>query len=167
MALGIIEFAFVFNAVLAVNYAARDAALVSVEAGSQDGSDCVILSTVDRAIDAPAVDSRIQRVEIFRATPTGQQLGTATTYARGGSTDCIAPDGQAFTIPYTRTQNGYPETSRCDVLAGCSVGRSLDHVGVRVVYQHVWVTPLRNFIGGGAGGPSFDRTMVMRMEPIL
>jgi hypothetical protein len=29
------------------------------------------------------------------------------------------------------------------------------------------VTPLRNFVGGGGGGLSFDRSSIMRMEPVL
>jgi hypothetical protein len=29
------------------------------------------------------------------------------------------------------------------------------------------LTPITNFAGGGAGGLDFDRTSIMRMEPIL
>ncbi len=43
--LGLIEFAFVFNAILAMNYAARDAALSAAEAGDRSGADCIILDS--------------------------------------------------------------------------------------------------------------------------
>ncbi len=41
--LGLVEFSFVFNAVLAVNYSTRDAALAAAEAGDAGGADCIIL----------------------------------------------------------------------------------------------------------------------------
>ena len=66
-------------------------------------------------------------------------------------------------MPYTRTQDGYPEAGRCNVLAGCA-GRELDHVGVKVTYRYQWKTP----IGHGIS-PFLDvtRSNSMRMEPVL
>ena len=73
------------------------------------------------------------------------------------------PDGNSITLPYTRTQDGYPEAGRCNVLAGCD-GRELDHVGVKVTYRYQWKTP----IGHGIS-PFLDvtRSNSMRMEPVL
>lgn len=170
MLMGLIEFAFVFNATLSVNYAARDAALAAAEAGDASGADCVILSAIDSAIGAPTADNRVQTVEIYEARANGTLTGSPTIYARGGSTSCTYIDGSTATIPYSRTQNGYPEASRCNVLGGCDaivVDDTVDNVGVRITYTHAWVTPLKNFIGGGPGGLTFDRSSVMRMEPIL
>ena len=90
-----------------------------------------------------------------------------TTYTRTGSTTCTNPDGSTAVVPYTRTTNGYPELSRCNILAGCGgTHTSIDHIGVRVFYTHTYVTPLQTFVGLGSG-MTFDRSNVMRMEPIL
>ncbi len=170
LVMGLIEFSFVFNAMLSVNYAARDAALAAAEAGDTLGADCVILSTIESAIGAPTADDRIQMVEIYETTPNGGMTGTATIYSRSGSTSCTFVDGTTATVPYSRTQNGYPEANRCNILGGCDlalVNDTVDNVGVRVTYRHQWVTPLRNFVGGGPGGLLFDRSSIMRMEPVL
>jgi Flp pilus assembly protein TadG len=167
MLLGIIEFAFLFNALLSVNYGARDSALAAAEAGDATGGDCVILDTVEAAVGPPAIDNRIDTVEIYRATPNGVMIGSPTIYERTGSKTCAFTGGTSLTVPYTRTANGYPEASRCNILGGCPSGHStVDNVAVRVTYTHTWVTPLQNFLGGGAG-ITFDRSSVMRMEPIL
>jgi Flp pilus assembly protein TadG len=170
LVMGLIEFAFVFNAMLSVNYSARDAALAAAEAGDTLGADCVILSSIESAIGSPTSDDRIQLVEIYKTTPNGTMSGSATAYTRTGSTACTFIDGTTSAVPYTRVQNGYPEGSRCNILAGCDplvVNGTVDNVGVRVTYTHQWVTPLRNFIGGGPGGITFDRASIMRMEPVL
>jgi Flp pilus assembly protein TadG len=165
--LGIIEFAFLFNALLSINYAARDSALAAAEAGNGTGSDCVILDAVDKAVGPPADESRITTVEIYQATPNGVMINTPTIYTRGGTTSGAACGVTGLSVPFTKTADGYTEANRCNVLAGCGVGHAtVDNVAVRITYVHRYVTPLQNFLGGGAT-LSFDRSSVMRMEPIL
>ena len=161
--IAIIEFAFMFNAILATNFASRDAALVAAEAGNTLGADCSILQAVDNDMGMPANPAQIRQVEIFRASAAGDQMGGATVYARTGTFSCGLPDGTTVTLPYTIQSNGYPEASRCNVLVGCS-GQPLDHVGVRVTYRHTWRTPF-----GTTFGPFLDvvRSNSMRMEPVL
>jgi Flp pilus assembly protein TadG len=167
--LGLIEFTMMFNATLSVNYAARDGALAAAEAGDQLGADCFILKAIESAVGAPSDRSRIGQVLVYKSTPNGVMIGSATTYTRTGGANtsiCAAVDGS--TMPYTLSANGYTETGRCNVLAGCGgASTTVDNIAVRVTYTHQWVTPLRNFIGGGPGGISFDRSSVMRMEPVL
>ena len=170
LTLALIEFAFVFNGMLAISFATRDAALLAAEAGNVAGADCKIIAAVDRAVGPPAADSRIQSVVIYRADQNGIEMsGVSNTWARGGSTDC--PD--VTTIAYVRQSNGYPEPSRCNVLAGCGPGQpGPDTIGVRVTYIHQWVTPLGGFSGpgfSGQGGTGFNLTQSnsMRMEPVL
>ena len=68
MFLGIVEFAFVFNALLSVNFASRNAALAAAEAGNAAGADCVILAGIEIGRRrAPARASSINSVDIYRA----------------------------------------------------------------------------------------------------
>jgi hypothetical protein len=175
MLLGLIEFSFVFNALLAVNYGARDGALAAAEAGDAAGADCVILAWVEHAITAPADSANIESVEIYQAKPDGTLWpGTSkTVYDRGPARTCLQPDGTTQSVPYgDPSPDGYPPASRCNVLGGCdgpgvTNHPTVDNVVVRITYTHQWITPLRNFIGGGPGGLTFDRSSVMRMEPVL
>jgi Flp pilus assembly protein TadG len=161
--IAIVEFAFVFNAILATNYAARDAALIAAEAGNTLGADCSVLQTVEADMGMPANAAQIQRVEIFRTSAAGDQMGSATVYSRTGAFDCGLPDGTTVSLPYTLGTDGYPVAARCNVLIGCS-GQPLHHVGVRVTYRHTWRTPF-----GTSFGPFMDvvRSNSMRMEPVL
>ncbi len=169
--LGVIEFAFAFNAILGVNFASRNAALAAAEAGASSGADCVILSGIEKDVAAPADHAHIIKVDIYRAKSNGDDYVPAqrTTYTRTGSGPCTLPDGTTLYIPYTRTANGYPELERCNILAGCpgpNNHTTIDHIGVRIYYDHRYVTPLTTFVGTG-DGIIFDRSNVMRMEPIL
>jgi hypothetical protein len=166
--LAIVEFGFAFNAVLAVNFASRNAALTAAEGGDAAGTDCLILRTVEGDLTAPADRNRIGTVQIFRSDRNGDRLGDATVYGRGsGSTTCEFAGGTTVTVPYALVADGYPVVDRCNILAGCGEGRTLDLVGVQISYTHVWVTPLRNFVGGNPGGLTFDRSNATRMEPVL
>jgi Flp pilus assembly protein TadG len=169
LSLAVVEFAFVFNAVLATNFSTRTAALLAAEAGSGVGADCVILQSVESEVGAPADRNRIVSVQIYWADTNGIQKGSnVTAYSRTGSTTCTYVDGSTVTVPYTRTVNGYAEADRCNILAGCPGGHTgLDTVGVRVQYSHLWKTPLHNFLPGSGTGFLFERSNAMRMEPIL
>jgi hypothetical protein len=166
--LGIIEFSFAFNAVLAINFASRNAALKAAEGGSESGSDCIILRSIEGDLRPPTNANRITRVEIYQADRNGSMVGTATVYLRGGSTTCTYAGGAEITVPYTMESDGYPEAERCNILVGCNVDHpALDLVGVKISYLHVWVTPLREFVGGDPAGLLFDRSNATRMEPVL
>jgi hypothetical protein len=172
----VIEFAFVFSAMLGISYATRDAALLAAEAGNGAGADCVILKKVVQDVGAPASPSRINSIVIYRANADGTEMaGISTEYDRvtGAQTPVCGLSGPAF---YQNT-NAYPEAARCNVLLGCvadaaGTHATLDTIGVRIVYVHQWVTPLGGLGGngfGGQGGSGFNLTQSnsMRMEPIL
>lgn len=166
--LAIIEFGFAFNAVLSVNFASRNAALTAAEGGSAEGTDCLVLRTIEEDVTAPADAGHIEFVEIYLSDRNGDEINTSTVYARdGGSTTCDFGGGVSVTVPYTKVADGYPEADRCNTLAGCGNGRTLDLVGVRITYRHQWVTPIRSFIGGNPGGLEFERSNATRMEPVL
>jgi TadE-like protein len=170
--IGVIEFSLALNAVLAVNFASRDATLTASEAGNSVGSDCAILRMVQDRIGAPADDDLIIDVKIFRSNTVGTPVPVGSpaqnTYARGGSMSCPLPGDTGSTIAFHLVGSaGYPETSRCNTLAGCGSGRTLDHIGVEIRYAYSWHTPLGNFVGLAGSGYTIDKANAMRMEPVL
>ncbi len=169
---GIIEFSLALNAVLAVNFASRDAALTASEGGNSSGADCAVLRTIEDRIGPPADDDKIIDVTIYRSSVNGQAIPVGgpdkNVYGRGGSMVCPIPGDATSTIPFHLIGTaGYPETSRCNTLAGCGGGRTLDHVGVEIRYTYEWHTPLKAFIGLSGGGYTIDKANSMRMEPVL
>jgi Flp pilus assembly protein TadG len=169
MIMGILEFTFVFNAVLSMGYATRDAALVAAEAGNAAGADCVILRQVENDVSAPAIPSRITEVVIYRSDQNGAVLGgQQNVYVRNGSTTCAMADGTSLTVPYTSSGGQtYLDSGRCNILAGCGSGRTLDTIGVKVTYQHSWITPLANLVSLSGTGLTVVQSNAMRMEPVL
>jgi Flp pilus assembly protein TadG len=171
MVMATIEFGLAFNAILDVNYASRNAALLAAEAGNTAGADCVILESVESDIGSPASRTSVSSVDIYWADPDGgQKSGKVNHYVRGGSTSCTYRDGSTITVPYTATVTGYPDTQRCNALKGCGSSHpGLDTIGVSISYQHQWRTPMAAMIPGvGPGsGMAFIKSNAMRMEPIL
>ncbi len=164
---GVIEFAFVLNAVLSIDFATRDAALTATEAGDKPGADCSILRAIERSVGAPADRGSITKVTIFKASTTGKKLGPASIYTRGGSYDC--PDGSGK-LPYTKGADTYRETvDRCNVLAGCPTMGSptVDTIGVEMTYVYAWKTPLARLLPMTGSGYTIVKDNAMRMEPIL
>lgn len=167
--MGIIEFSLAFNAVLNVNYASRNAALLAAEAGNTAGADCVVLESVDTDIAPATITTAIESVDIYWADPDGtEKAGKVNSYVRGGSTTCTYRDGSTITVPYTAAASGYPDFSRCNALKGCGSGHpGLDNIGVTITYRHAWRTPMSAFIGDSGTGFTIVKSNATRMEPIL
>lgn len=166
LVIGLIEFSIMFNALLGVNFASRDAALIAAEAGTNAWADCVVLQTVEDRVTSPANRARINEVRIYRASVHGTELA-ANVYHRGGSTQCPLPDGTQMTVNFRRDVTNYAVDTRCDVLEGCGGGRTLDTIGVTIRYDHTWVTPLAGLVTLSGDGYEFTRSNAMRMEPVL
>lgn len=176
--MGVIEFALAMGATLGVNRASQNAAHIAASAGNITGADCLILRRIESDIGVPNDPARIIEVIISRQSMAGNLAYEQQTWRRSGATDCPMPDGSTLTLPYTLTQNGYPESQRCVVLAGCPLlapARStVDNIGVSVRYRHAWITPLEGALGliadgglGGSGGWTFEQRNIFRMEPHL
>jgi hypothetical protein len=175
MLLGTIEFAFLFNATLSVNFASRNASLIAAEAGSRGSADCLILQSVERDLAPPTDRGLIQAVKIFKADRTGAPVsGIQNIYVRDTSTSLTCG---SVSVPY-RLSGSAGYASRCDRLSGCLVAGSnpaaygpLDSIGVQIQYRYRYVTPLRSLIqalpGSGSGQLDIQWSNVMRMEPIL
>jgi Flp pilus assembly protein TadG len=163
---GLVEFGFVLNASSTLNYASRVAALLAAEGGKTEGTDCMVLRAVERALTSPTTATRVLHVEIFWSDSNGDQIASnVTAYDRTGTLTCAYGDGTTITVPYTRTTNNYPESDRCDVLAGCGgLHTTVDDIGVRITYAHQWVTSFGQRI---APTIIFQRSTGVRMEPTL
>ena len=177
---GIIEFGFMINGQLSLNYATRDAALVAAEAGNNATADCLILQQIDKDLNPPTDESRVLTIHIFSADLTGHPVpGIETTYTRGGSTTC-----GSITVPYALGTDAYPYNVRCNDLdrSACppdytSAGNTgVDTIGVRIDYGYRYITPLGGAVQllPGSGTPLWSGTGMtmtaanaMRMEPIL
>ena len=165
----IVEFGFLFNSFLAINFASREASLVAAEAGNLARADCLILDAVDRSVTVPSDRSLITKVQIFRADGIGNKTGEFTNYVRGGSTTCALPGGTQLSVGYQVSgRPSYPAARRCNQLAGCTVLQSgVDQIGVEVTYAYAWHTPLGNVFGGSGGTTILVKGNIMRMEPVL
>jgi Flp pilus assembly protein TadG len=184
--MGVVEFAFVMNGQLSINFATRDAALIAAEAGNATGADCVVLQKVEQDVTAPANRANISQVQIFWTDANGQALDAsgnvttfgsgsqaADTYTRTGTTTCTFADGTTLTVPYSLSGTAnYPTSARCsDVLGtteGCLAGHpGIDTIGVQVTYFDSWRTPLHNLLGLMGTGWTLTESNQMRMEPVL
>ncbi len=171
----IIEFALAFNAVLSINRASQTGALIAGQAGNSPEADCVILSHIDKDLQAPVDRSNVVQIKIFRASATGSTILASSTYQRSGSMACVGNTGP-YTLPYHATATGYPASQRCNILSGCPTltpqRTTVDKVGVQITYRYDGVTPLRSvlqFLGGSGNGYSwtFVKQNESRMEPVL
>ena len=161
---GLVEFALAFNSRDSVFFASRDASMLAAEGGNIAGTDCVVLDRVERDIVSPARPVRVQTVKIFWSDKNGvEQSGTENLYTRTGSTTCDYGNGTSLTVPYTLTTSLYPESGRCDVLAGCGGGHpGPDNVGVTITYTHSWVTSIARI---SLSSLTFNITSATRVEP--
>jgi hypothetical protein len=161
---GLIEFSFAFNSRDSVFFASRDASMLAAEGGNIAGTDCVVLDRVERDVVSPARPVRVQTVKIFWSDRNGVELsGLENLYIRQGSMTCTYGNGTSLTVPYTLTTSLYPESIRCDVLAGCGGGHpGPDNVGVTVSYTHNWVTSIARI---SLGSLTFNLTSSTRIEP--
>jgi Flp pilus assembly protein TadG len=171
--MSMIEFGLVFNALLSVNFATRDSSLIAAEAGNGSGADCVILDRIEDSISAPASESQITKVEIYKANKNGNpQAGRINVYTRTGSTPCTLPDGTTMSVPYSMVgAPGYADSQRCNTVNGCPTlpgsPAGVDTIGVRITYHYTWFTPMGSFIGLGISDYTMVESNAMRMEPVL
>jgi Flp pilus assembly protein TadG len=168
--ISIVEFALVFNALLSINFASREAALMAAEAGNTLGADCLILNTVESKVTPPARPSQISQVRIYKATSSGAIVsGKVNTYTRSGSMSCSFADGTTLSVPYSLVGSpGYPDSNRCNVLVGCGAGSTtVDQVGVEITYGYTWQTPMGSLLNAATSGYTMVKANAMRMEPVL
>jgi Flp pilus assembly protein TadG len=174
--IGIIEFAFVFNAALGLNFATRNASLVAAEEGNTSGADCAILNSIQQSIRAPMVLLLGDSVTISQADRNGKPVaGRQDVWSYTTTAQACTSATKTYSVNFTQASATYPATGtensggRCDILQGCSASVPLDSVAVSVTYHYNYHTPLGNFLSLPGWGSGFNLTWsnVMRLEPIL
>jgi hypothetical protein len=151
--MGMIEYGFLYNNILTVQFAARQGVSAAAEAGANDGADCTILKAIETALTVPIDKTRITFVDIFRSDTNGDPVpGAVNRYTRTGVLDCPGSVDQPYTLS---GGEGYPQTDRHDAIAD-----GLDIVGVQIGYTYNGITP----IGSGRSWSVSDGA-TLRMEP--
>ena len=148
--IGITEFGIGFKDWLTVANATREGARMGAVVGNDIDADCKIIQAVMRHIDVAGVE-HIQDFWIFKANSDGSPSGTKNTYTYvgGDPADCGNWSGVIGWDPATRqtTSGSIP----------------LDILGIRIVFEHNWITGLPPF----SGSVTWTEDTIMRLEPDL
>lgn len=168
MLTGMIEFGVAFSVKMQLSFASRDAVVAASESGTVPATaDGAILNLIDKDIMTPASKNKIDHVDIFWATPTGT--------INNGAYERYTPGGVLFPGwgGWTRTVDLYPSTNRCSFIGGSAQGCQAspnhpgpDRIGVSIVYNYAWATPVPGLIGLVGSGMVFVQTNLATMEPI-
>jgi hypothetical protein len=151
--MSMIEYGFLYNNILTVQFAARQGVSAAAEAGANDGADCTILKAIETALTVPIDKTRITFVDIFQSDSNGDPVpGKVNHYTRTGVLDCPGSVDQPYTLVGAE---GYPQTQRRETIAA-----GLDIVGVQIGYVYNGITP----IGSGRSWSVSDGAS-LRMEP--
>jgi hypothetical protein len=135
MLMAVLEFGFLYNNILTVQYASRQGVSAAAQVGGEDGADCAILKAVESALQAPIDKARITAVEVFQSDANGDAIpGKVNRYTRTGLLDCPGTQSQPYSLVGSE---GYPQQSRRDSLVD-----GLDVIGVHIEYVYVAVTPV-------------------------
>lgn len=151
--MSMIEYGFLYNNILTVQFAARQGVSAAAEVGAGDGADCTILKAIETALTVPIDKTKITEVDIFQSDSSGDPVpGAVNQYTRTGTLDCPGSVDQPYTLV---GGEGYPQTTRHD-----AISEGLDIVGVRIAYLYNGITP----IGSGRSWNVSDGA-TLRMEP--
>lgn len=160
--LGLLEFGFLFDHTMTISYATREGARSGAAFAQGNASvpcntiDQNIIAAVERVLDAPGslVDANnVATVTIYQATSTGTPVANRSNVWTNNGSGSFSPPGSV-------------QWNACSRINGASP----DSLGVSIVYNYRFVTPLSAALGffgppGGATLPIRDRT-VMALNPI-
>jgi TadE-like protein len=176
--LGMVEFGFIFDHHLTIEYASREGARVGAALANGGGPmgcstgqspnaatvDQQIVAAVQRVITSPGsavVASSISEIRIYRSDAAGNQTGSQANvyvYNLGGGP---VVDGAALNFAQSGS-TGWAACSRDN-------GGTPDSIGVSLKYRYTMVTPLGAVLGffgpGGATGVDISDRTVMALNP--
>jgi len=167
--IALIEFAFAFQAVLAVSFSSRNAAVIAAEAGPAGMADCAILKSIEGDLTAPSSPSQIQKVDIYWTDSNGViRSGATTTYTRSGSTTIpCTVNGASFTVPYAPpSPNGYPIASRCAVVEMIAFGRASPHATSAPMRDRSCASSASDRSNAGSPAPRSSQLWIARCRAV-
>jgi hypothetical protein len=157
LALGAAEFGFAFVDWLSVSNAAHTGARIGSAAGTSSSADTVVLDAVGQAL-SDMDSSTIEAVWIYKADDDGLPVDASLGCDVGSESLCTTSN---VYVPKAggwvcMASNGCPWTPslRDDKLP------DLDQLGVRIVFEHSWLTSFMPL----PGGPWVDDS-VFQLEP--
>jgi hypothetical protein len=175
--LGMLEFGFVFDHTMTLQYASREGARVGSALANGGGAlgcgtgqspnranvDPVVIAAVTRVLTSPGsrVDvAEVPTIRIYKASASGTPVGSAVnvwTYTPGAG-----PTVDGRQLDYSETSVGWAACSRSNTSPA-------DSIGVELVYTYGMQTPLGSLLGmfGGSGMTTItvsDKT-VMALNP--
>jgi len=165
--LGMIEFGFVFTHHIGLEYASREGARMgSALASGSDAIACTdvdsnIIAALQRVVTSPGSQIKvgnISQIQIYSANASGDPIGSLiNTWVPG-----TGPTVDGVPLQFHNTSVGW---SACPA-GNRNNGASPDSIGVSLVYQYDFVTPLGNFVSAFASGHLImtDKT-VMALNP--
>ncbi len=153
---GLVEFGFGFLDSQAVAGATREGARVGSIFGTDPAADDIILAAVGDSLEDMRGGSELQQVWIFSSDQSGAVLDEALT------TNKYVPDGGGGWACLDATACLWdPATRKTDLSNNIGVVNR-DFLGVRVIFDHEWVTGLLPF-----PAPTWIDDTVMLLEPIV
>lgn len=152
---GLVEFGFGFLDSQAIAGATREGARVGSIFGTDPAADDLILAAVGDSLGDMRGGSELQEVWIFSSDQTGAVLDEALT------TNKYVPDGSGWACLDAVSCPWDPATRKTDLSNNIGVVNR-DYLGVRVIFDHEWITGLLPF-----PAPTWTDDTVMLLEPIV
>ena len=151
--IGIAELGVLFRDWLSVSTATRAGVRVGSAAGTDPMADCWILEATAGTLISIPLDS-VQEVWVFRADSNGDPTADKNVFRPGNNV--IDPGDILACGAWTKSY-----VSSWDPGARNVGSSNLDIIGIRISFDHNWLTGFGPF----NGTISFDDDAVMRMEP--
>jgi Flp pilus assembly protein TadG len=150
--ISIFELGMAFKSYLTVAYLAREGTRLSAFSGRDINADCTTVTSLAAEMGTQDL-ARLDRIEIFKASPTGTQSASTTNTFR-----FTGANAQNCTH-WTKTINWASTTRQTSVSA--SGIPALDVIGVRVVLTHRWISQFPPYFGN----LTVNENSIVRMEP--
>lgn len=158
LALGAFEYGMAFRDWLTVTIASREGGRVAASAANYGDADCVILEAAAGALQSLTA-GEIEEVHIYKSSASGSYPGTTSQLNRRYS-PFVAGDPALVACASTQW-NAEHLGSNWDPTDRVNTFGTADWIGVRVTFEHNWLTDFLWF----SGSVDFADDAVFRIEP--